>query len=314
MNLKQLKPRKALNKAYLKLKPNREKIDKFKENLIGLLNKINDAESEEHHKNLIIRFLSETYYDPNHYINTKGRADLVIHNGNNRASSVGVIIETKRPNNKWEMITPEEFNAKAFHELMLYYLRERITNNNLELRHLIITNIHEWYIFDANVFERNFAQNKELIRQFKEFEAGRMSETNTNFFYDKIAHPFINSLSHDIEYTYFDIRDYEKPLRNDNPDDDNKLIALFKLLSAEHLLKLPFANDSNTLDKRFYGELLHIMGLSETKEGGKKVIERSKDGERNSGSMLENAINELDSLDKISRLNKPSQFGDNMQE
>ncbi|MDD4727695.1 MAG: TaqI-like C-terminal specificity domain-containing protein [Dysgonamonadaceae bacterium] len=86
------------------------------------------------------------------------------------------------------------------------------------------------------------------------------------------------------------------------------------MLSPEHLLKLPFANDSNTLDKRFYSEMLHIIGLNETKEGGKKLIGRNKEGERNSGSLLEDAIIQLDSLDKISRLEKPSQFGDTYQE
>jgi len=314
MNLKQLKPRKALNKAYLKMKPNREEVNDFKKNLIQLLDRINDTESEEYHKNLVTYFLKQTYYEPNHYINTKDRSDLVIHNGENRASSVGVIIETKKPTNKWEMITTQNVNAKAFHELLLYYLRERITNKNIEIKHLIITNSYEWYIFDANLFDRIFAQNKELVRQFNEFESGKMSEIKTSFFYDKIAHPFIESISQDIEYTYFDIRDYEMPLRNENDKDDNKLIALFKLFSPEHLLKLPFANDSNTLDKRFYEELLHIMGLSETKEGGKKVIEREKEGKRNIGSILENTINELDSLDKISRLDKPSLYGNNMQE
>ena len=314
MILEQLKPRKALNKAYLKLKPDREKIDIFKVNLIQLLDRIDDTESEEYHKNLISDFLKRTYYDGRHYINTKDRADLVIHNDKNRASTVGVIVETKRPTNKWEMITTKEINAKAFHELLLYYLRERITNNNLEMRNLIVTNIYEWYIFDANVFERLFAQNKQLVKEFKEFEKGTLSGTKTDFFYSEIAHPFIDSLHQKIEYAYFDIRDYEKPLRNNNPDDDNKLIALYKILSAEHLLKLPFANDSNSLDKGFYGELLHIMGLSETKEGGKKVIGREEEGKRNIGSLIENAVNELDSLDKISRLDRPSQYGDTMQE
>ncbi len=314
MILKQLKPRKALNKAYLKLKPDRQKIDVFKANLIQLLDRIDDSETEEYHKNLISDFLKRTYYQGKHYINTKERADLVIHNDKNRASTVGVIVETKRPTNKWEMITTKEINAKAFHELLLYYLRERITNNNVEMRHLIITNIYEWYIFDANVFERNFAQNKQLIKEFEEFEKGTLSGTKTNFFYSQIAHPFIDSLTNEIEYAYFDIRAYEKPLRNNNPDDDNKLIALYKLLSAEHLLKLPFANDSNTLDKGFYGELLHIMGLSESKEGGKKVIGREAEGKRNIGSLIENAVNELDSLDKMSRLERPSQYGNTVQE
>jgi hypothetical protein len=83
MELKELKPRKALNKAFLKVKPNRTEIEGFKTNLIPLLDRTNDTESEEFHKNLVIDFLKKTYYDPNHFINTKGRNDLVIHNGNN---------------------------------------------------------------------------------------------------------------------------------------------------------------------------------------------------------------------------------------
>ncbi len=86
------------------------------------------------------------------------------------------------------------------------------------------------------------------------------------------------------------------------------------MLSPEHLLKLPFTNDSNSLDKRFYSELLHIIGLTETKEGNKKIIERNKESERNTGSILEDAIIQLDSLDKISRLDRPAQFGNTQQE
>lgn len=160
MDLRILKPRQALNKAYLKVKPNRRDIEKFKANLIQLLDSINESESEEFHKNLVSDFLKKTYYDPNYFINTKGRNDLVIHNDFKATSTVGVIIEAKKPANKSEMVTKENLNAKAFHELMLYYLRERITLKNLELKHLIITNINEWFIFDAVAFERLFAQNK----------------------------------------------------------------------------------------------------------------------------------------------------------
>ena len=325
MKLNILKPRKAINKAFLKIKPNRTDIEDFKTNLIQLLDRINDTESEEFHKNLVTDFLKKTYYEPNHFINTKGRNDLVIHNGNKAKSSVGVIIEAKKPTNKAEMLkafvkgdTPEKMlskiNVKAFQELILYYLRERITHKNLEIKYLIATNINEWFIFDSNVFEKQFAQNKGLVKQFNDFENGRLAGKTTDFFYKEIAEPFINDLKQDIEFTFFDIREYENPLRNDNPKDDNKLIALFKLLSPEHLLKLPFTNDSNSLDKRFYGELLHIIGLAETKQGGKKLIERNKKGERNTGSFLENAIIQLDSLDKINRLDHPSHFGTTQEE
>jgi len=309
-NLNILKPRKALNKAFLKVKAHRNEIEIFKGNLINLLDRINESESEEFHKNLIADFLKNTYYADHHYINTKGRNDLVIHNGINASGSVGVIIEAKKPTNKGEMIRTDCINTKAFQELVLYYLRERITQKNLEIKYLVATNIYEWFIFDANLFEKEFAENKNLVKQFHDFEEGRLSGKTTDFFYKQIAEPAIAAIAHEISFTWFDIRDYQKPLRNADKKDDNILIALYKLLSPEHLLKLPFANDSNSLDKSFYTELLHIIGLTETKEGGKKLIQRKKEGERNAGSLIESAIFQLDNLDKISRLEKPSQFGD----
>lgn len=314
MELKELKPRVALNKAFLKVKPNRSEIEVFKTNLIQLLDRTNDTESEEFHKNLVIDFLKKTYFEPNHFINTKGRNDLVIHNGNDAKSTVGVIIEAKKPTNKAEMISSKKLNVKAFQELVLYFLRERITHKNLEIKHLAATNINEWFIFESSLFEKLFAQNKAFVKQFEDFEAGRLSGKTTDFFYKDVAEPFIASIKSEIEFTYFDIREFEKPLRNVDDKDDNKLIALFKLLSPQHLLKLPFANDSNSLDKRFYGELLHIIGLEEKKEGGKKVIQRKVKGEQNTGSLLENAIIQLDSLDKIGQLNNPSHFGDNYED
>ena len=255
--INKLTPKKALNKAFLKVKPNRTEIEGFKKHLIQLLDRTNDTESEEFHKNLVIDFLKKTYYDPHHYINTKGRNDLVIHNGDKATSSVGVIVEAKKPTNKWEMVRPlaeddthdqkiAKLNVKAFQELVLYYLRERITDKNLEMKHLVITNINEWFIFDANTFDRLFAQNKGLVKQFKDFEGGRLAGIKTDFFYTEIAAPFIAGIKSDIEYTYFNLQDYQQPLRNADKRDDNKLIALFKLLSPEHLLKLPFTNVSNT--------------------------------------------------------------------
>ena len=127
-------PRQSLNKAFLKLKPNRPEIERFKENLIRLLSKIDKVESEENQKNHVRDFLRDTYYEGKYEINTKDRNDLVIHNGKDSKSSVGVILEAKRPNNKAEMLTKENINAKAMQELVLYFLRERITQNNKEVK------------------------------------------------------------------------------------------------------------------------------------------------------------------------------------
>ncbi|MFC4739368.1 Eco57I restriction-modification methylase domain-containing protein [Flavobacterium ponti] len=309
-----LQPRKALNKAFLKIKPNRTQIESFKRNLIQVLDSCNDKESEEFHKNLVSDFLKNTYYSPNHFVNTKGRNDLVIHNGKEAKSTVGVIIEAKSPTNKSEMISVNNLNGKALQELVLYFLRERITHKNLEIKHLVVTNIYEWFVFDAQVFDKLFAQNKSFIKQFEEFEAKQLSGIKTDFFYKDIAKPFIETIKETIEFTYFDFRTYDKQLRNDDKEDDKSLVALFKLLSPEHLLKLSFANDSNSLDKNFYSELLHIIGLTETKEGGKKLIQRPKKENRNAGSLLENAITQIDSLDKISRLPNPKIYGDTHEE
>ncbi|MFH1297479.1 MAG: DNA methyltransferase, partial [Bacteroidota bacterium] len=313
MQLTPFPPRKSLNKAYLKVKPSRREIELFKTNLIKLLDGLDESESEEHVKNDLSDFLKSTFYQK-FYINTKGRNDLVIHNGPDAKSFAGVLVEAKKPSNKSEMVRSDNLNSKAFHELILYYLRERITNHNLEIKHLVATNIYEWFVFDATTFEKLFAQDKNLVKQFTDFEQGRLAGTTTDFFYKEIAEPFMASLTSEVCFTMFDFRQYDKPLRNEDKKDDARLIALYKLLSPEHLLKLPFLNDSNTLDKSFYTELLHIIGLTETKQGSKKLIGRKKEGERNSASLIESAITQLDSLDKLARLENPSRFGETVQE
>jgi hypothetical protein len=309
-----IKPLNALNKAYVKMNTKRAGIELFKQNLILLLDSIKEKESEEFHKNLISDFLKNTYYSPNHFINTKGRNDLVIHTGKEAKSNVGVIIEAKSPSNKAEMPSQKNLNSKALQELVLYFLRERITHKNLELKNLVVTNVNEWFIFDAQLFDKLFAQDKNLVKQFEEFEAGKLSGKNTDFFYKEIAKINIESKLDKLEYTYFDLASYALIVRNSNQQDDNQLIVLYKLLSPEHLMKLSFANDSNSLDKNFYNELLHLIGLTETKEGGKKLIERPKAGHRHAGSLLENVINQLDSLDKLSRLPNVNQYGDTHEE
>jgi adenine-specific DNA-methyltransferase len=120
MEVNLLNLRKSINKAYLKIRPNRSHIELFKKNISALFEQVKESESEEFHKNIISRFLQNTYYSPDHYINTKARADLVIHNGKDINTPVGVLFETKKPGNKTEMPTCENINTKGFNELVLY--------------------------------------------------------------------------------------------------------------------------------------------------------------------------------------------------
>ncbi len=302
-------PKKSLNKAYLKEKVARAHIELFKKNLTTLLGKINEEESEEHLKNVIADFLKDTWYKDLHEINTKDRNDLVIHTSKTTKDSVGVILEVKKPSNKTEMISASKPNAKAMHELMLYYLRERTEHNNIDIKYLAITNIYEWYIIDEVWFEKNVYRNTKLK---KDYENWKHSGNDTRFFYDSIAKPFLDLLDEPAPCTYFDVREYSTIIRNEDKKDDSKLIALYKILSPVHLLKQPFANDSNSLDTKFYAELLHIIGLEEVKEGSKKLIKRKE--KPNAASLLENTIIKLEDKDCLRNITNLFAFGSTKQE
>ena len=308
-----IKPRQALSKAFLRIKPIRNEFEMFKRNLITLLDQIDENEREEFHKNILTDFLKNTYYGADYLINIKASNDLVIYNGKDTKSNVGVILEAKKVNNN-EMLKVNNLNTKALQQLVLYFLRERITNKNLEIKYLIATNIYEWFIFDATLFDNLFAQNKQLVKQFTDFEEKRLSDSRTDFFYKEIAQPAIDKIQNELIFTHFDIKDYEQYLINQNPENDQKLIPLFKLFSPQHLLKLPTINDSNSLNRNFYSELLHILGLTEIKEGSKKLIQRKPINEREQGSLIENTITRLQELRKIDRLENSEQFGENTEE
>jgi len=309
MKLNAQTPKQSLNKAFLKQPVNRDDISLFKANLQILLGKINDKESEEHHKNFIRDFLKDTFYKSDYEINTKGRQDLVIHIGKDASEKVGVILEAKKPTNKADMISADNPNRKALHELVLYFLRERIDGKNADVKYLIITNINEWFIFDASVFNQLFFENKALVKDYKEWRDKQKTTVKTDLFYNEITKPFIDEIEREIPCTYFDIRDYETALNNADLKDDESLIELFKILSPQHLLKVPFADDSNRLNKNFYTELLHIIGLEETKDKGKLKIDRKAKERRDAGSLIENAIAIIETKDSLHKVKNLENYG-----
>jgi len=309
MKLHAQTPKQSLNKAFLKQPVNRDDVTLFKANLQILLGKINPNESEEHHKNFVRDFLKDTFYKADYEINTKGKQDLVIHVGKNAQEKVGVILEAKKPANTAEMISAENPNRKALHELVLYFLRERIDENNVDIKYLIITNINEWFIFDAGVFNQLFFENKAFARDYKEWRDKQKTTVKTDLFYNEIAKPFIETIEREILCTYFDIRKYEAALNNADLKDDESLIELFKILSPHHLLKVPTAFDSNKLNAKFYTELLHIIGLEETKDKGKLKIDRKVEERRNAGSLIENAIAIIETKDKLHKVKNLESYG-----
>ena len=304
---------KSLNKAYRQIPVDRSTFEIFKNQLHNYYEQISEINTEEKLKGDLMDFLKLSFYGQNYKVSPQGDIDCAIHLGNNLGAPVGVIVEVKKPTNTSEMITREDLNRKAMQELLLYYLRERHTNKNIQLKQLIVTNIYEYFIFDAQEFESLFYSQKKLLKSFEEFSDGTLASDKTDFFYREIASEYIAKVLDRITYTWFDIRKYKPFLDTGN---DKRLIELFKFFSPEHLLKKRFQNDSNSLNTKFYSELLYIIGLEEVeeKDSHKRIITRRKEGERNQASILENAITILESEDWIDNVSERYTFGKNREE
>ena len=307
----QLKPNQILNKAYRQVAIETEDFNRFKEALHTLLSTISDGQREETQKEHLRNFLSDTFYKP-YYMAPEEDIDLAVRLDKTSKSNIGLLIEVKSTTNKNEMISVGNLNRKALQELLLYYLRERISKKNSDIKYLIATNVYEYFIFDAQEFEQKFYQNKKLKKEFQDFEDGRKTSRKTDFFYSEIASSFIEEVADSLDYTYFDIRSYAKYLDGDTAP--KKLIELYKVFSDVHLLKLPFQNDSNSLNKKFYAELLHILGIEEKKENNKIVIVRKAVGRRNEASLLENTINQLDAEDCLRKAPNIAIYGSTQEE
>ena len=309
MQLLTISPEKAISKAFLKSAVQKKQFDLFKSQLTLLFSRIDESESEENQKNLLSDLLKNSLYEGKYEINTKGRIDLVISHGRSAKDNPGVLIEVKRQSNKTEMITTGRPNCKALHELVLYYMEERSKNENFEIKHVIATNIQEWYIFDAVQFEKLIYKNKVFFKKYREWADGLLGVPQTDWFYSELARPFIENEIESLTAVHVVLKDYLNPETT-----DEELALLLKLLSPQHLLKQPHANDSNILNKDFYYELLHILGLEEKKDNTKKIIGRVEEGYRNEGSLLENAINILKVRNRLSLLSNPEQYGSTEEE
>jgi len=262
-------------------------IDNFKKSLINFINNVNqlsnDNQQREESLKLKIRdFLINTFYN-NDQIDIHGNIDLAILNKENSRNNVEVILELKTPQNTAEMISTGNLNKKAMWELVHYYMQERL-KGNITIKHLIATNGVEWFIFDAREIDKLFYQNQTFLKNYKNWHNNITVNNNVQMAY-QIIENHINLSNDEIEAVHFNINDI-------NTNNDDEIIKLYKLLSPQHLLKLLFANDSNTLNTEFYNELLYILGLEEKNEG-RYIINRVAPADRQSASLIENIINQL---------------------
>ena len=285
--LKEIKD--ILNKQLLRQKPTNEQFTAYTEALRNLIESIKIDESEEFNKNNIMTFLRDAFYGDTNLVNTAEKIDCAIYKTKDANSPIEVIIEVKSPTNKSEFPSIHNLNCKAMQELVLYFMRERFKpeSPNITLKHLIMTNGYEWFIIDAKEFEKYFADVKAFADKFKEWNNGETLFTKTQNFYTEIAKAQIDKVKQNIDFAYIDIRTLKS---------ERAQLKFYSVLQPAHVLKQNKFIDSNKLNTAFYNELLHIIGLEEHKKDGKNVIERKPAARRNTYSLLESTIYQLDEI------------------
>lgn len=290
------KPIQAIPKAYLRNKPELREVIAFKTAMQDLLMRINPSEHEEFNKNLVAEFFNKCLYqDRNYMVNTYHRTDLAIYAemGTHHEHPV-VLFEFKGPSRP-DMVTKGDMKKKALYELILYYIREEVKNRNTDIKHLVITNCWEYFIFEKKLFYQLFARNKRFVQQVIDADTG---DDGTDYIYNNIIKPEVERVEHRLQFVYIDLQTYKQKVQNEDIVNSKSFIAIYKFFSPTNLLKLPFVSDHNSLNKNFYDELLYLMGVEEVIDNGVHRIKRLKTN-RQSFSMVEQAYAKLEDYSSI---------------
>lgn len=297
MAKKILTPKQSLLKGYMKQPVSRNEINLFKEKLLVFFSHVNPSESEEFNKNLIMQFLNQTFYAKQGcMVNTYEKTDLAIYEKSTGGDEEPVVLFEFKGPGRPDMISKLDFRQKSIYELVLYYLREEVRNKNHDIKYLVVTDCFQFFIFEKKVFYELFAKNKKLVEEV--MSADTEKGDKTEYIYNNYIAPVIEEVENKMTCTYINLKDYRSDVRDGNETITQKFIAAYKLLSPTHLLRLPFSSDHNTLNSKFYKELLYIMGLEEVTEDKKKVIKRIK-GEQQHYSLIEQTFSRLGDYDDI---------------
>ncbi|MCW0226947.1 class I SAM-dependent DNA methyltransferase [Campylobacter lari] len=184
-----------------------------------------------------------------------------------------VLIEAKRPNSK-EFISDTKPNSKALHEAILYYFRNREHSFSLKF---IITDFYKFYIFKASEFEELFYKNSEFKKLYKEFTSqNSLFKGNTEEFYKEAA-KLIENFDENLKAIFVDL----SPFTNKQNLNFKNLSSIFKIFNKDFLLNEFSPNDANTLNAKFYKELLYILGLQEVKN----IITQSEQSKQGFGTL-----------------------------
>ncbi|GAA7915426.1 class I SAM-dependent DNA methyltransferase [Helicobacter pylori] len=250
-------PLKDFIKKYNPQEPKKEIIENFEKEINSLLENAPRRNDEEFQKNEINKFLGKTYgYD----CNTHEKVDSAIYVD----EKVQVLIEVKALANKTEFPKDRENPlSKAFCQMVLYFLKENEKNNSL--KHAIICNAHEFFLFDCKDLLSLLEKNQRITKFYKDCTKKEGTDPSKPKFYKDLEQYLKTDFKGELPYTHFNLS-----------DDFKELPLIYQVLSQEVLLKQRKTLDANTLNKDFYEELLYILGLEEQNDKGKILIKPSR--------------------------------------
>lgn len=249
-------PLKDFIKKYNPPTPTKETIENFEKEINSLLENAPRQDDEEFQKNEINSFLKNAY---GYRCNTHKKVDSAIYVD----EEVQVLIEVKALNKKTEFPKNKENPlSKAFCQMVLYFLEERKKEKNNSLKHTIICNAHEFFLFDCK--DLPFLNDKRIEKFYKNYAQKEGTDSSKPKFYEDLEQYLKEDFQGELRYTYFNLN-----------DDFKELPLIYQVLSQEVLLKQKKTLDANTLNKDFYEELLYILGLEEQNEKGKILIKPS---------------------------------------
>ncbi|GAA9313069.1 class I SAM-dependent DNA methyltransferase [Helicobacter pylori] len=251
-------PLKDFIKKHNPQEPKKETIENFEKEINSLLENAPRRNDEEFQKNEINKFLGKTY---GYECNTRKKVDSAIYVD----KEAWVLIEVKALNKKTEFPKDKENPlSKAFCQMVLYFLKEIEKEKNNSLKHTIICNAHEFFLFDCK--DLLFLKEDKRIKKFyKNYDKKEGTDSSKPKFYQDLEQYLQEDFQGELRYTYFNLS-----------DDFKELPLIYQVLSQEVLLKQKKTLDANTLNKDFYEELLYILGLEEQNDKGKILIKPSR--------------------------------------
>ncbi|MBQ6269274.1 MAG: Eco57I restriction-modification methylase domain-containing protein, partial [Bacteroidetes bacterium] len=256
---------------------NSVELEAFHKKLNLFIEEAKKSNNERQTEDAIKKFLSNTFYADTQIVPQENKIDYVIKSL--ETGIIKVIIEVKSRTNTNEFIENDNFNKKAFHELIRYFYNE-VNNNNKAISNLIASNGLEWYVFEGADIYNNFSS------LYKKYKGAKYANSAEDFYKD--AEIFINNNDISLKCIHLDLSDI-----NENSS-KNIIYKIYNLFSPRFLLEEIVKRDANDINKNFYKELLHIIGLEEVKDGSSSIVIKRKGRERGRGSLIELAISKLE--------------------